>query len=70
MGRPKKAEDNLFVFSMRMEKSIYEKMIKLKIVRGDTGSFNRWVNKMLADVVNRYEGEIRGYKVDNENSDF
>ena len=53
-----------------MERSTYERLLKLKIAEGDGSSFTKWLNKVLAKVVNDNEVLIRGYKVDDKESDF
>lgn len=50
--------------TIRFDRSIYEKLLKLKIGRGDKGSFNRWINKEMGRVVNENEILIKGYEVD------
>jgi hypothetical protein len=53
----------------KIDKEVYESMIKLKISRGYDGSLTKWLNKMLAEVALANENEIKGYSID-ENSDF
>lgn len=55
---------------IRIDMSVYKKLMKLKICGGDEGSFNKWLNRELAKLVNDNAGIINGYKVDDVDSDF
>lgn len=61
---------NTYSFALRLDMRMYEKILKLKIVQGDTGSFNKWINKLIGEIINTHEGEIVGYTVDRDDSDF
>lgn len=72
MAGKKRLDNGVDTYSvlLRLDRRMYEKLLKLKIVMGDGGSFNKWMNKVIGDVVHEHEGEISGYSVDVDNTDF
>jgi hypothetical protein len=54
---------DLIRMGFRIDRDTYERLLKLKISEGDTGSFNRYLNKILSEHTVRHEVAIKGYEV-------
>ena len=48
----------------RIDKHVYEKLLRLKIVEGANISFNKYVNRILAGYVNENGVKIEGREID------
>ena len=48
----------------RIDKNVYEKLLRLKVVEGSTISFNKYVNRILAGYVNDNAVKIEGREID------
>jgi len=59
---------DLVRLNLKVERTTYEMLIKLKIAEGDGSSFTKWLNKKFIRIVNDNSALIKGYEVDN--SDF
>jgi len=66
----KTENDNLYRVVLRVDKGFYSQLLKLKIMEGNKDSFNKWMNKVLARVLNENKGLISGYTVHDEDDDF